>query len=79
MSNVETICTTDNPYDDLKYHKQLKDFDVQILPTFRPDLSNIKSDITDRMDYFNENGCKLSDHAVDEIKRRYYRKACVSR
>ena len=67
MSNVETICTTDNPYDDLKYHKMLKDFDVQILPTFRPDLSNIKSDITDRMDYFNENGCKLSDHAVDEI------------
>ena len=67
MSNVETICTTDNPYDDLKYHKRLKDFDVQILPTFRPDLSNIKSDITDRMDYFNENGCKLSDHAVDGI------------
>ena len=67
MSNVETICTTDNPYDDLKYHKRLKDFDVQILPTFRPDLSNIKSDITDRMDYFYENGCKLSDHAVDEI------------
>lgn len=67
MSNVETICTTDNPYDDLKYHKRLKDFDVQILPTFRPDLSNIKSDITDRMDCFNENGCKLSDHAVDEI------------
>ena len=67
MSNVETICTTDNPYDDLKYHKRLKDFDVQILPTFRPDLSNIKSDITDRMEYFNENGCKLSDHAVDEI------------
>ena len=67
MSNVETICTTDNPYDDLQYHKRLKDFDVQILPTFRPDLSNIKSDITDRMDYFNENGCKLSDHSVDEI------------
>ena len=67
MSNVETICTTDNPYDDLKYHKRLKDFDVQILPTFRPDLSNIKSDITDRMDYFYENGCKLSDHSVDEI------------
>ena len=67
MSNVETICTTDNPYDDLKYHKRLKDFDVQILPTFRPDLSNIKSDITDRMDYFYENGCKLSDHAVDGI------------
>ncbi len=67
-SNVEVICTTDNPYDNLEYHKKIKsDFDVKVLPTFRPDLNNIKSDITDRMDYFNENGCKLSDHSIDEI------------
>ncbi len=67
MSNVEVICTTDNPYDDLKYHKQLKNFDVKVIPAFRPDLDNIGNDITERMDYFNENGCRLSDHAVDEI------------
>lgn len=67
MSNVETICTTDNPYDDLSYHKQLKDFCVKVLPTFRPDLDNIKSDIVERMDYFHENGCRLSDHSVDRI------------
>ena len=66
-SNVEIICTTDNPYDDLAYHKQLKDFDTKILPTFRPDLSEIQSDITGRMDYFHENGCRLSDHAIDEL------------
>ncbi len=66
-SNVEVICTTDNPYDDLAYHKQLKDFGTKILPTFRPDLSEIKSDITERMDYFHENGCRLSDHAIDEM------------
>ena len=64
-SNVEVICTTDNPYDNLEYHKQLKNFETKILPTFRPDLSEIKSDITQRMDYFAENGCKLSDHAID--------------
>ena len=67
MSNVETICTTDNPYDDLSYHKQLKDFSVKVLPTFRPDLGNIKSDIARRMDYFHENGCRLSDHSVDRM------------
>lgn len=67
MSNVEIICTTDNPYDNLEYHKALKDFDTKILPTFRPDLGNIKSDITERMDYFHENGCRLSDHAIDEM------------
>lgn len=65
MSNVEVICTTDNPYDDLKYHKELKDFSTKILPTFRPDLNEIKEDICERMDYFNEVGCRLSDHSLD--------------
>ena len=67
MSNVEVVCTTDNPYDNLEYHKELKDFSTKILPTFRPDLKEIKSDITERMDYFASLGCKLSDHAIDEM------------
>lgn len=66
-SNVEVICTTDNPYDTLEYHKQLKDFDVKVIPAFRPDLDDIKDDITERMDYFHENGCRLSDHAIDKM------------
>lgn len=66
-SNVEVICTTDNPYDSLEYHKKLKDFETKVIPAFRPDLYNIKDDITERMDYFHENGCRLSDHAIDEI------------
>ena len=66
-SNVDVICTTDNPYDSLEYHKQLKDFESKVLPAFRPDLGEIKSDITDRMDYFHQNGCRLSDHAIDEM------------
>ncbi|WP_342433181.1 glucuronate isomerase [Neobacillus sp. FSL H8-0543] len=39
-SNVKVICTTDDPTDDLFYHeqiKELKDFPVKVLPTFRPD------------------------------------------
>lgn len=38
-SNVEIICTTDDPADDLCYHKQLKEsnFKCKVLPTFRPD------------------------------------------
>lgn len=67
QSNVEVICTTDNPYDSLEYHKALTNFGTKVLPTFRVDLSNISSDIVDRMDYFDANGCKLSDHAVDEM------------
>lgn len=39
-SNVEAIGTTDDPTDTLEYHiklKEDKDFDVKVLPTFRPD------------------------------------------
>ena len=67
MSNVETICTTDSPYDTLEFHKQLKDFETKVVPAFRPDLNNINSDITERMDFFHDNGCRLSDHAVDRL------------
>ena len=36
-SNVEVVCTTDDPADTLEYHKALKGFSTKILPTFRPD------------------------------------------
>jgi glucuronate isomerase len=37
--NVTTVCTTDDPVDDLSYHAQLKreKCEVVVLPTFRPD------------------------------------------
>ena len=36
---VELLCTTDNPTDDLKFHKQFakSDHSLKMLPTFRPD------------------------------------------
>ena len=36
-SNVEVICTTDDPADTLEHHAALTDFPTKILPTFRPD------------------------------------------
>ncbi|MGF1638916.1 MAG: glucuronate isomerase [Cyclobacteriaceae bacterium] len=37
--DVRVVCTTDDPADDLKYHKKIADdnFGVKVLPTFRPD------------------------------------------
>ena len=36
--NVEIICTTDDPADNLEHHRQLKSsFEIMVLPTFRPD------------------------------------------
>ena len=40
MSNVKTICTTDDPVDTLEWHEKLaadKSFPVTVLPTWRPD------------------------------------------
>lgn len=39
-SNVKVVCTTDDPIDDLKWHKIIRDdatFDIQVLPSWRPD------------------------------------------
>lgn len=40
LSNVETLCTTDDPADDLNYHKLLsrdETFKTNVYPAFRPD------------------------------------------
>ncbi|MBO7208872.1 MAG: glucuronate isomerase [Clostridia bacterium] len=89
-SNVETICTTDDPADDLEYHKQIKEqgFKTKVLPTFRPDkavnidkdgfteyikaneiesYSDLENWLKERIAYFNDNGCKLSDHGLDYV------------
>lgn len=95
QSNVRLICTTDDPIDDLRYHKQLREdpsCKVKVLPAWRPDramnieqpfyadylrqLSEVSgvevSDfdslcaaLSNRLDYFAQNGCCASDHAPD--------------
>ena len=40
QSNVETICTTDDPVDTLEWHKKIAEdetFEVKVLPAWRPD------------------------------------------
>lgn len=47
MMKVETLCTTDDPTDDLAFHKAIQesDLDIKVLPTFRPDkLFNIEGE-----------------------------------
>ncbi|MDO9629538.1 MAG: glucuronate isomerase [Acholeplasmataceae bacterium] len=97
MSNVEVICTTDDPIDSLEWHERLNNdssFKTKVLPAFRPDkainielswfqewvlklskvvgypLSNLelfKKALIERIDYFHERGCLLSDHALDVV------------
>ncbi len=87
-SNVEALCTTDDPIDTLEFHKELQGFETKVLPTFRPDkLVEIGKDtfipyieqtgkktyrellnwVTERIEYFNAMGCKLSDHSLEAV------------
>ena len=41
--NVKVVCTTDDPADDLSYHKKIREdgsFRIRVLPTFRPDKAH---------------------------------------
>ncbi|WP_028612028.1 glucuronate isomerase [Paenibacillus harenae] len=97
MSDVEVICTTDDPVDSLEYHiaiKELNDFNVKVLPSFRPDKAleinrptflewigklgeasaapvdnydALLNALEKRIRFFNEVGCKVSDHALDYV------------
>lgn len=94
-ANVKEMCTTDDPKDDLKWHKLIKEdgFECKVLPTFRPDnlihiekpafipylqtLLELGFDTTDfdkilnflkeRIEFFHEVGCRVSDHGLDMV------------
>ncbi len=89
-SNVEVVCTTDDPSDDLEYHRQIKgqNLSFKVLPAFRPDKAvnidnpafvpyikaqginsyeDLQAWLVSRIDYFHENGCRLSDHALETV------------
>ena len=55
--NVKVICTTDDPVDDLQYHRKIKDdgFEVKVFPAFRPDKAIAVEDV----DSFNNYVQKL--------------------
>ncbi|MEE1091708.1 MAG: glucuronate isomerase, partial [Prevotella sp.] len=104
--NVECVCTTDDPVDDLRFHKQTKGsgFEIQMIPAWRPDKAmniekpefvdyvNTLAEVADvnistyadmldalkkRHDFFTANGCKLSDHGIEEFYDEEYTDAQI--
>ena len=97
QSNVTLICTTDDPADDLRWHKMIAEddsFKVQVLPAWRPDkamnlekpdyleyleklgnvagveiksFKDLKTALSKRMTFFDEMGCRASDHALEYV------------
>jgi len=100
--NVEIVCTTDDPIDNLMYHKVIANSDatLKVFPTWRPDkamaventetynqyldaLSEVsKLEINAyasliealqiRHDFFHSNGCRLSDHGLENFYAEEY-------
>lgn len=106
--NVQLVCTTDDPLDNLEYHVRMRKekADIQMIPAFRPDkameisnpvsfrayisqlsiVSGIEINhfnaylqaLKRRHDYFHENGCRLSDHGLEEIYAEVYDEKMVA-
>lgn len=64
-SNVEVVCTTDDPLDSLEYHESIakSGFSTKVLPTFRPDkVVNIRKE--GFLDYIEKTGAQ----SLSELK-----------
>ncbi len=94
--NVEMVCTTEDPTDNLEHHQKLASGNgkLKMSTAFRPDkailignegfndylntlaevagveiatYADLITVLTKRLSYFHENGCRLSDHGLDQI------------
>ncbi len=102
MMKVEVVCTTDDPIDDLEYHRKIKEdgFEIKILPAWRPDKAmavenalvynqyldklagvsgidinsfhSLLDALKKRHDFFNDSGCRLSDHGLENFYAEPY-------
>lgn len=71
-SKVELVCTTDDPVDDLKWHKKIAESKItntRVLPTFRPDraVEIGKVDFADYISKLSEAG-GIDIRSVDDVK-----------
>lgn len=68
---VEVVCTTDDPADSLRYHRQLQEegFAIRVLPTWRPDKVMGISDPVAYNDYIDalEEAADLSIGTYEEL------------
>lgn len=69
--NVNALCTTDDPADSLEYHDKLResDFEIKVLPAFRPDKAYAFGDPDNYNDYLNrlEEAADLSISSFDDL------------
>ncbi len=77
--NVKLVCTTDDPIDDLNYHKKIKEdgFEIPILPAFRPDAAMNVDDAVKFNNYLTKledvTGISIADFSdyINALKQRH--------
>ena len=94
--NVDTVCSTDDPIDNLEFHQAhaTSNHGIKMFPAFRPDkailiendgfvtyinklekasnttistFADLVAALQNRVNYFHENGCRVSDHGLNRI------------
>ncbi len=65
---VETLCTTDDPLDNLEFHQKIKNdgVDIKVLPAFRPDKAMNADDVAGLNAYINQLA-ELTGGAIDQL------------
>ena len=83
-SNVTALCTTDDPLDDLRYHKAIaalpkEEFSTKVLPTFRPDKC-VEIGKEPFRDYIEQTGVSSYKELLDFLEKRvnyFYENGCL--
>jgi glucuronate isomerase len=77
--NVRTVCTTDDPVDNLEYHRQMQadGFEIPILPAFRPDAamnvddSNTFNNYLTRLEKASDISISTYNDYIAALKKRH--------
>lgn len=71
-ANVELVCTTDDPVDTLDHHKKISsdNFEIKVLPTWRPDKAMAVEDTVKYNDYLNQLSA-IAEVQIDKLDDLY--------
>ena len=67
--NVKTLCTTDDPLDNLEYHQKIRNdnFQIRVLPAFRPDKAMGAETPQSLNEYINRLA-QITDTAIENLE-----------
>lgn len=67
--NVKTLCTTDDPLDNLEHHQKIRNdnFQIRVLPAFRPDKA-MGAENTQSLNDYIDRLAQITDTAIENLE-----------